>query len=253
MNAAARRWALFLDFDGTLVDIAERPDAVVVEPDLPDALARLSDALGRAFALVSGRPITTLDGFIGRDDFDAAGLHGLEVRIAGVLHPCRPEDHPLLRRSIGWLRETLDAPGVVIEDKGCSVGVHWRLAPDHAARAKEAAEELAIELGPEYRIQHGKMVAEVLPAPAGKGGAIARFLDDARYDGRVPLFAGDDLTDEDGFAVVNARGGASIRVGEGETQATHRVDSAAVLRAILRRWADAGAVDLAGVPELRNI
>jgi trehalose 6-phosphate phosphatase len=248
MTAAAQRLALFLDFDGTLVDIAEHPDAVVVAPDLPAVLLALREALGGALAVVSGRPIATLDAFLRSDAFDAAGLHGLEVRAGGALHPCRPDDHPRLRRGIGWLRETLDAPGIVIEDKGCSVGVHWRLAPDHAAEAKEAAEELAAELGPEYRIQHGKMVAEVLPAQAGKGGAIARFLEQAPYAGRAPVFVGDDLTDEDGFAVVNRRGGTSARVGAGSTQATHRVASAAAFRVILRQWAHAGTIDIAALP-----
>jgi trehalose 6-phosphate phosphatase len=192
MDTAGRAWAVFLDFDGTLVDIAERPDAVLVEPDLPGVLARLRDASGGALAVVSGRPIVTLDSFLHSDGFDAVGLHGLEARIGGRLLPCRPDEHPGLRRGIGWLRETLDAPGIVIEDKGCSVGVHWRLAPDQAARAAQAAEELALALGPEYRIQHGKMVAEVLPAHAGKGGAIARFLEQPPYAGRIPLFVGDD-------------------------------------------------------------
>jgi trehalose 6-phosphate phosphatase len=248
---AEQDWALFLDFDGTLVDIAETPDGVVVEPDLPDTLLRLRTLAGGALALVSGRPIATLDRFLATGTFDAAGLHGLEARIAGALDPCRPEDHPALRRGVAWLRETLEAPGVVIEDKGCSVGVHWRVAPDHAALAKGAAEELARALGPDYRIQHGKMVAEVLPTQAGKGGAIARFLDHPSYTGRRPLFVGDDLTDEDGFAVVNARGGASIRVGPGETQAAFAVSSAPALRDLLRAWADRGTIDL-GAEHLRT-
>ena len=246
MTVAARRLALFLDFDGTLVDIAPLPDAVVVEPDLPATLERLREVTGGALALVSGRPIATLDAFLGTA-FDAAGLHGLEARLGGTLHPCSIGDHPHLRRGIAWLRETLDVPGIVIEDKGCSVGVHWRLAPGHAEPAREAAEELAAELGPEYRIQHGKMVAEVLPVQAGKGGAIARFLEHAPYAGRVPLFVGDDLTDEDGFSVVNRLGGTSVRVGAGPTQATHRVASAAAFRIILRQWAESGVVDLAGL------
>jgi trehalose 6-phosphate phosphatase len=247
---AEQDWALFLDFDGTLVDIAETPEAVIVEPNLPQTLLGLRTIAGGALALVSGRPIATLDRFLGGNSFDAAGLHGLEARIAGILHPCHPDDHPALRRGVAWLRETLDAPGVVIEDKGCSVGVHWRLAPDRAALAKGAAEELARALGPDYRIQHGKMVAEVVPAAAGKGGAIARFLDHPPYTGRRPLFVGDDLTDEDGFAVVNARGGASIRIGPGETQAKSTVASAAAFRQLLGAWADSGAIDL-GTEHLR--
>jgi trehalose 6-phosphate phosphatase len=248
MSAAAQRFALFLDFDGTLVDIAERPDAIVVEPDLPAVLLRLRQALDGALALVSGRAVTTIDAFLGTEAFDAAGLHGLEARIGGTLHPCRPEDHPRLRRGLRWLRETLDAPGIVIEDKGCSVGVHWRLAPDHTTLAKEAAEQLAAELGPEYRIQHGKMVAEVLPAHAGKGGAISRFLGAPPYAGRVPVFVGDDLTDEDGFALVNGLGGVSIRVGAGETRATYRAASAAAFRVLLRGWAEAGAIEPGMLP-----
>jgi trehalose 6-phosphate phosphatase len=244
MADPAQDWALFVDFDGTLVDIAEAPDAVVVEPGLAETLALLRTALGGALAIVSGRPVAVLDGFLG-EGFDAAGLHGLEVRIAGRLEPCRPEDHPKLRRGIAWLRETLDGKaGVLVEDKGCSVGVHWRMAPDHAALAKETAEELAAELGPEYRIQHGKMVAEVLPATAGKGGAVARFLSEAPYRGRRPLFVGDDLTDEDGFSVANARGGASVRIGTGPTSARHRFPAPAAFREALKRWAERGAVDL---------
>ena len=239
-----QRWALFLDFDGTLVDIAQTPDAVVVEPHLPEMLVRLRDALGGAVAVVSGRPVATLDRFLGTDALDAAGLHGLEARIAGALHPCRPDDHPSLRRGIAWLRETLDDPGIVVEDKGCSVGVHWRLAPQHADLARNAAEELAAALGPQYRIQHGKMVAEVLPAHAGKGGAIRRFLEHPPYRGRRPLFVGDDLTDEDGFAVVNAAGGASVRVGAGVSAALHRIASPAAFRALLRSWAERGEIDL---------
>jgi trehalose-6-phosphatase len=135
-NAADRppsEWALFLDFDGTLVEIVERPEAVVVDPALPHVLKRLEERLGGALALISGRPIAFLDERLAPLTFDAAGLHGIEHRIAGRLTSCRPEDYPALRAAVGRLHETLGPrQGIIIEDKGCSVAIHWRLAP-HAA------------------------------------------------------------------------------------------------------------------------
>jgi trehalose 6-phosphate phosphatase len=233
--------ALFLDFDGTLVDIVDHPDAVAVEPDLPEALRAVSQRLGGALAIVSGRPVAFLDRHLGEGAFDAAGLHGLERRLRGAFVGCRPEDHPRLRGGIVDLKvRFLADPRVVIEDKGCSVAVHWRMAPDRTDEAREAAETLADHLGPDYRIQKGKAVAEILPAAAGKGRVIASFLDESPYRGRRPIFVGDDLTDEHGFETVNARGGISVRIGMGPTLASVRLPSPAALRECLRAWA-AGA------------
>ena len=240
-------WALFLDFDGTLVDIAPRPDAVAVDPQLPDALARLRERLGGALAIVTGRPIATIDRYIARQSLDVAGLHGVEYRLAGRLSPCRIEEHPRLRQAIETLNIRL-APetGVLIEDKGCSVAIHWRMAsPDCAARAQRAADETAAELGPAYRLQRGKAVAEILPADAAKGPIIRRFLQHPPYRGRRPVFVGDDLTDEHGFAAVNAEGGLSVKVGAGEgpTQALRLVPSPAALRHRILAWAAGAAFD----------
>ena len=238
-------WALFLDFDGTLVDIAEHPDAVVVVPGLVAALARLREHLGGALALISGRPIETLDRFLAPERFDAAGLHGLERRSGGELFACVPEDHPNLRRGVARLQDRLAGrEGVVIEDKGCSVAVHWRMAPDEADEAKALVREVATTLGPDYRVQHGKAVAEILPASAGKGPVIERLLQSRPFQGRRPIFVGDDLTDENGFLAVNAQGGVSIRIGEGPTAAAHRVETPAAFRAWLARWAEGGQITL---------
>jgi len=118
-------WALFLDFDGTLVEIADRPDAVVVPHDLGETLRALRGRLGGAMAIVTGRAIAVIDGFLAPDRFDAAGLHGAEYRLAGELFPCRVEDHPTLRLGIEELRRRFsNEPGILIEDKGCSVAVH---------------------------------------------------------------------------------------------------------------------------------
>ena len=243
MAASSDNWALFLDFDGTLVDIVDRPDAVVVEPGLTDALVRLRDRLEGALALVSGREIKVLDGFLHAQKLDAAGMHGLEHRIAGVYRGCRPEDHPRLREGVEALKRRFGSePGILIEDKGCTVALHWRLVPERAEEVGGAAQALAQSLGSEYRLQQGKAVAEILPASAGKGKVIARFLEEAPYRGRRPVFIGDDLTDEHGFVTVNGVGGLSVRVGPGDSIANRRLASPAELRRRLFDWADGEAI-----------
>jgi trehalose 6-phosphate phosphatase len=230
--------ALFLDFDGTLVDIVERPDAVVVDPALPDVLIRLQERLGGALALISGRPIGFLDDQFRPCRFDAAGLHGLEHRIAGRLVLCDPDDHPQLRGLVERLEQTVSIkPGVLVEDKGCSVAIHWRLAPQEKDFALATAHAAVEALGADYRVQHGKAVAEILPSAAGKGKVIERFLHHAPYQGRRPIFIGDDLTDENGFKTVNALGGLSVRIGAGETVARERLGTPSDLRRSLSQWA----------------
>ena len=180
-------YALFLDFDGTLVDIVERPDAVVVDPGLPEILTRLEQRLGGALAIISGRPVEFLDGRFVPHEFDMAGLHGLEHRIAGQLSMCDPVDHPALRAMVGRLREIVAGKeGILIEDKGCSVAIHWRLAPHEKEFALATAQAAVEALGSDYRVQHGKAVAEILPSAAGKGKVIERFLHEAPYQGAVP-------------------------------------------------------------------
>jgi trehalose 6-phosphate phosphatase len=238
-------WALFLDFDGTLVEIAPRPDAVVVPRGLPDILAVLRDKLGGALALISGRSIATLDAALAPYRFDAAGLHGLEYRCAGVLHGCDPASRPELRRALAELRERLSSRrGIVIEDKGCAVAVHWRMAPDEQERALQAAKQTCLSLGNGYRLQPGRMVAEIVPAKSDKGQAIATFLRQQPFSNRRALFIGDDVTDEHGFEIVNALGGVSVRVGRGmPSKARYVVNSPAELRERLACWASSGHID----------
>lgn len=237
--------ALFLDFDGTLVDIAERPDAVVVDPQLPETLARLRDLLGGALAVVSGRSISTLDAFLAPELFDAAGVHGVERRLAGGRCESGPQNSGGLRGAIEAVRPFAAAhQGLLLEDKGSSFAVHWRLRPDLAADALRVVEAAASELGAGYRVQHGKAVAEILPVQAGKGAAIAWFLDRSPYRGRRPVFVGDDLTDEHGFHAVNERNGITVRIGDGGTAAAHRLGSPTELRQVLARWIDSGRFTL---------
>jgi trehalose 6-phosphate phosphatase len=235
--------ALFLDFDGTLVDIVERPEDVVVDPALPEVLLRLQERLGGALAIISGRPIAFLDARLAPHRFDMAGLHGLEHRIAGRLSLCDPADHPELRAMVARLGDIVaPKPGILIEDKGCSVAIHWRLAPQEKDFALATARAAVEALGADYRVQYGKAVAEILPAAAGKGKVIERFLQQDPYRGRRPVFAGDDLTDENGFRTVNAHGGLSVRIGAGETVAGARLGTPAALRHSLSVWASEGSL-----------
>ncbi|MHB2168652.1 trehalose-phosphatase [Alsobacter sp. R-9] len=233
------RHALFLDFDGTLVDIAPRPDAVRVEPGLSDAMARVAERMGGALALVSGRPVQALDRFLSPHRFDAAGLHGAELRLAGETLSCAavPE---AFRAEVARLRDAAGALGFIAEDKGASVALHWRAVPDLRPHVENLAAQALARLGSGWRAQTGKSVIEILPAEAGKGRAIATLLDHEPYRGRIPVFVGDDDTDEHGFAEVLARGGLAVRIGEGKSLAPLRLAGPAVLRARLLAWAETG-------------
>ena len=242
--------ALFLDFDGTLAEIAPRPDAVLVEPGLVETLERLRDRLGGALAIVTGRPVTVIDGFLDPARLDAAGLHGVERRIGGALSGGRAEDHPELRRQVERLHtESRGFDNVLIEDKGASVAVHWRLAnPEDAGRAEALVRDSAEALGGAYRLQLGKAVGEIVPAQATKAHAIRAFLEQAPYAGRRPVFFGDDRTDEIAFASVEEDGGIAVRVGDGDTVASRRLPDPAAVRALLRDWAERGTIDPEALP-----
>lgn len=242
--------ALFLDFDGTLVDIAPRPDAVKVEPGLVSHLETLRGRLGGALAIVSGRPIAQLDGFLTPASLDAAGLHGVELRRDGTLSGGRPEDHPDLRRQVERLHAESAALGqVLIEDKGASVAVHWRLATEaDAERAEALVRQAAEALGGEYRLQLGKAVGEIVPARATKAVAIRTFMAEPPYVGRRAVFLGDDKTDEIAFASVMEDGGVAIRVGDGETAAARRLPDPASVRALIASWATGEPIDPESLP-----
>lgn len=244
MNEApdSPRWALFLDFDGTLVEIAPTPDAVVVRPRVPALLGDLADILEGALAIVTGRPIADVERYLPGLPVDICGMHGLERKVGG--RTVRP-DFPDLSGEIEVLRELLSAyPGVLVEDKAIGVAVHWRLAPDAETAARDALADLAARLGPGYRVQDGKAVRELVPGTSHKGRAIRDLMREAPYAGRVPVFVGDDRTDEAGFETVETLGGVGIKIGSGETRASRRLDTPAALERLLERWAAGGAGSL---------
>ena len=230
-------WALFLDVDGCLVDFADAPDAVRLPRRLPSLLARLAQRLDGAIALVSGRPLAGLDRMFAPLRMPAAGLHGLELRNGELLKPAPGVPAALAGIHDEAMAIAVAYPGAVVEDKGPALGLHWRAAP--AARdALRALAEAALPRLPGYRLQHGDNVVELRPAAGDKGSAIAALLEQPPFRGRVPVFAGDDITDESGFAVVNAHGGVSVLVGAREPSAAHyalRNPNA------VRRWLAAGA------------
>lgn len=238
---ARAAYALFLDFDGTLVEIAGRPDAVVVSPDLPALLDDLRASLGGALAVVTGRALADIDGFLPGLALDGCGLHGIERRIGGRSFS---PDLPAIPAAIADLqRRFADRPGVIVEDKRVGVGLHWRLAPDEEADAKAAIIALARDLGSGYRVQDGKAVSEVVPIEAGKGAGIRAMMTHPPYADRCPIFAGDDRTDEDGFAAVLSLGGSAIKIGPGPTGADLHSASVETFRSWLERCRRAG-IDL---------
>jgi trehalose 6-phosphate phosphatase len=208
------RWALFLDFDGTLVDIAPRPQDVVVPRTLIDVLRAAHDALDGAVALVSGRPIADLDRLTVPLRLAAAGQHGLEWRTApdGELRHLGGDPALLdnLRARFAALAQS--HPGLDIEDKTCSLSVHYRMEPEAGPAVIALATE-HLPPGDQLHLMLGKMVVEIKPAGIDKGHIVDKLLTEPPFAGRVPVFVGDDRTDEDGFAAVNRSGGVSLRVG----------------------------------------
>ena len=216
--------ALFLDLDGTLVEIAPAPDAVRPAGGLGALLESARRHVGSALAIVSGRSIREIDRILAPLALPAAGLHGLEPRTAcGAYSP--PPALPRfdeLRAALG--RFAADRPGLLLEDKGAALALHYRARPDLQAAAL-AAVEAALDGGRcGIAVQHGKAVVELRPEGADKGAAVAAFLSEPPFAGRRPVFAGDDLTDDAAFRAVRRRGGVSVRVGgEGATAAQWRL------------------------------
>lgn len=234
------RWALFLDIDGTLIDLAPTPDAIIVPQDLPPQLQAISELLGGALALVTGRALAYADALFQPHSFPIAGLHGSERRLAdGTI------DRVSATEAFEEVKAALKAaagrwPGVLVEDKGAAIAAHYRQAPERKDEVEEAMEFYLLQAGPEFTLQRGKMVFEIRPARADKGGALERYLSEPPFKGRTPIAIGDDVTDEAMFDVANRMNGRSIRIAEtaGDTAALTIIRSAALLREALSRIAD---------------
>lgn len=221
--------ALFLDIDGSLLDLAPTPDAVIVPPCVPALLDSLAHRASGALALISGRSLADIDRLLPANR-DAAGTHGAELRLPGMAAPSREDWSDDVTAAVEAGARAL--PGVLIERKSRSVALHFGAAPEHEAAARALAETVALAAPSPLRLVLGKAVVELVPSGVGKGPAIERFMRAAPYAGRVPVFVGDDLTDEDGFQAVNRMNGISIHVGSKPTAARFRVSTPAAVR----RW-----------------
>lgn len=235
--APADDWALFLDVDGCLLDIAAHPSGVAVPGRLRTTLQALAQRLDGALALVSGRSLAGVDALFAPLELPAAGLHGLEWRT-----PLGTREAPAPPPALATIHAeaaaiAADYPGAVVEHKGAALGLHWRGAPT-AMEALCSFAEAALPRLPGFRLQHGHSVVELRPAAGDKGMAIAALMREPPFRDRTPVFAGDDITDESGFAVVNAQGGISILVGDREPSAAH---FGLPSPAAVRRWLDAGS------------
>lgn len=226
-------WAYFLDVDGTLLDIARSPGEVRVRVETRQLLGRLHASAEGALALISGRSLSDIDTLFPLVALPAAGQHGVERRNARGMRGwsgASMRDQPVARARLGAL--VARYPELVLEDKGFSVALHYRAAPVLETLVRETVGDVQAELGDGFLVQPGKYVLELRPSGMDKGDAIAEFMAEPPFAGRVPVFVGDDVTDEHGFAVVNELGGHSVKVGAGPTVARWRLADA---RAV-ERW-----------------
>ena len=229
-------WAWFLDVDGTLVEIAARPDAVRAEPRMLAALEALVRAAGGAVALVSGRAIAVLDRLFAPLHLPAVGLHGLERRDAGGrLHRALARAPAIAAAAAPFEDFASRHPGTLVEHKGLTVALHFRAVPEAGEAALALARALSAQSAGRLVVQRGKMVVELRPAGSDKGDAVAAFAAEPPFAGRLPVFIGDDVTDEAGFEAVNRMGGHSIRIGGPDvpTAARWRIGTVAELIAWL--------------------
>jgi trehalose 6-phosphate phosphatase len=204
--------ALLLDLDGTLIDLAPTPDAVIVPPDLISTLHRLRALLGNALAVVTGRPLAQVDLLLGDAPYAVAGEHGAAIRHAPGL-PIQRADLPL--PSPDWLTRASALiaahPGTLLEPKASGLVLHYRQAPDKASHLRQAAETFAAER-PGFKVLAAKMAWEIKPATVDKGIAVTTLMAHPPFRGRIPIYIGDDITDEDGIRAATTLGGTGWRL-----------------------------------------
>jgi trehalose 6-phosphate phosphatase len=235
LPAPRRDWALFLDIDGTLLELAPTPTEVVVPPDLAELLDNLQHRLGGAVALISGRSLADIDALFPSLTLTAAGQHGAEIRLAGAATERLGPANGVLAGLVPRVATFAAArPGILVEDKGMTIAVHCRQVPAYQDELGQFLTDLAAEHADLLETIRGHRVFEIKPRNSSKRTAVEHLMRIAPFAGRLPLFIGDDRTDEDGFAAVRALGGHAIRVGQEEpTIATWRMADPACVRAFL--------------------
>lgn len=204
--------SLFLDLDGTLLELVDRPDEVVADDELRDMLARLHRRMDGRIAVVSGRSLAQMNAILGpvADVLALSGSHGSECRVGGLsVAPPRP---PQLDDALKAMRDfAARHEPVLVEEKTFGAALHYRQAPGFGPAAFECARVLADRL--DLFLQEGNMMVELRPHGHDKGTAVARLMKMPPLAGALPVFVGDDITDETGFAAVNALGGYGVLAG----------------------------------------
>jgi trehalose 6-phosphate phosphatase len=219
-------WALFLDVDGTIIDLAATPDAVTVPPSLVPILSAARKSLDGALAIVSGRTITAIDRIVSPLALPCAGEHGAALRLPDGSFEAAPATCALPPAWRERAEKTVAAwPGVWVENKSCGLALHYRQAPERKGEVLTLAQELAGDGYSGFEVLPAHMVLEIRHRDLNKGAAVHRFMMLPPFCGRLPVFVGDDVTDEDGFAAARAMGGLGLHVAsdfDGSTENVRR-------------------------------
>ena len=244
------RHALFLDFDGSLVDFAPTPGEIIVKPETVLLLADLFRKLDGALAIVTGRRIADVDRHLaemGPLRLPIAGVHGLEFRAGPDAVKRKPVSEELAeaRRRLGEVLHANDR--IYLEDKGGALVLHFRAHPDQELRAKSLAKAAADDLD-SLDVVPGHSIFEIRQRDITKANAVRRFMRRAPFAGRIPIFVGDDVTDEDGMHEAAAHGGFGVKIGAGRTRASFRLPDSHTVHGWLSRLIEIG--EPAGTPAL---
>jgi trehalose 6-phosphate phosphatase len=237
-----RKCAILLDIDGTILDLAPSPRQVWVPPGLRRTLSRLNELTSGAVALVSGRLLTEIDLIFAPLQLAAVGAHGAEMRTTPDAEPVKRAAllSPALKRKLASINEL--GPGILVEDKGYSLALHYRLAPDKEAIIRAEVEAICAGAPPgTVEILPGKLVFEVKPAGINKGNAVCELMSYPPFTGRYPIFVGDDTTDEPVFGIISQFGGLGFSVGRVVAESNGHFEKPESVRAWLTRIAGEGA------------
>ena len=235
----APNWCFFLDLDGTLVDIAEQPEFVHIDASLHELLQRLMVVTGGAVALISGRSIVDMDRLFSPVRLPVAGQHGLERRdTLGAVHVFECNTERVREAAKGLERLVAQYSELKLEKKGMTLAMHYRRGPELASRVASAMDQALCTLGDGFELLLGKMVFEIKPRGKDKGTATSEFMQEEPFNARVPVYIGDDATDESGFMLVNTMCGHSVKVGDGITRARWRLADATAVRRWLMAFVD---------------
>ncbi len=243
--------AIFTDFDGTLVEIADTPDAIDIPAELTDRIDRALHDFDNAFAVLTGREIADIDRYLSPLQLPVAGAHGAQRRRAdGTIE----EVDQALSEGAQSIANALSAlaianPGLLVEAKDGAVALHFRQAPEMENAVHLAMQEALLD-HPQFTLVPGKMVLEARPVGFDKGGALRAFMQEEPFAGRTPIFIGDDRTDEDAFRAAQELGGVGIKLGSGQTAARMRIADIASVYALLQGLGDLAHHDPESAPQL---